>query len=216
VTEEFADQNLNPDRDSQQSFGDQFGRQRSSPRSRTIRTVAGPLIASSPNPAAIRPDFDLDLFGILGVARCCGRSALWTDAFVFGQFVKFFDNWQILVIPPPWSRTPLALAAWSRWRRRLIVVLAIQSIRAVARSGLFALLSEQPRLQFAILAAELIYFSFEYLDFFRRPSVHRLPIPDLLPQFQVLTTDVRQLLPQLGGLLPQTPNLAEKLLHETR
>jgi len=38
----------------------------------------------------------------------------------------------------------------------------------------------------------------------------------LLPQFQVFATDIHQLLSQLGGLLPQLSNLAEKLLHETR
>jgi hypothetical protein len=38
------------------------------------------------------------------------------------------------------------------------------------------------------------------------PSVHRLPIPDLLSQFGVLT-------PQIGDFLAQISNFATKLPH---
>jgi hypothetical protein len=72
---------------------------------------------------------------------------------------------------------------------------------------------EQSGLQFLILAPELFDLRFQLLDAVHRKRVHCLPIPNLLQEFQVLATDIRQLGPQFDGLLPE---LAQQLLDEFR
>ena len=76
----------------------------------------------------------------------------------------------------------------------------------LGRSG-FALSTEELLLELAVLAAQLLEIGFESLGPLHGPSVHRLPIPDLLPQLGVLT-------PKAGDFLAQLEHFAAKLLNQ--
>ena len=86
-------------------------------------------------------------------------------------------------------------------------VFAFETIGAVlGRSG-FALSTEELILELAVLAAKLLDLGFELLGPMHGPSVHRLPVPDLLPQFGVLA-------PQFVDFLAQFEDFATKLPHQ--
>ncbi len=137
-------------------------------------------------------DLDLDLFGILGVAGHERRAALRANALRFGQLAEFLDHGQVAVVPPCRTGPILPLAPLGR-RGRCRIVFPFETIRTVlGRSG-FALSTEELILELAVLAAKLFDLGFEPLGPLHGPSVHRLPIPDLLPQFGVLAPQARRL-----------------------
>ena len=207
VAGELVEQDLHPHRHAQQSLGDQLGGRRSGERSRTVRAGARPLVTSPPDQSAIGPDLDLDLFGILGVTGGQGRTALGANTLVFGQLAGILDDGQVAVVPP-WRTGPiLPLASLRRCGGCLIVIFAFKMIRAIPGRSIFALSTEELILELAILAAKLFDLGFEVLGPMHGPSVLSLPIPDLLPQFEVLT-------PQVGDFLAQLSNFATKLPHQ--
>jgi hypothetical protein len=185
VAGELVEQDLHPHGGAQQSLGDQLGGRRGGDGPRRVRADACPLVTSPPEASAIRADLDLDLFGILGVAGRQRRAALGANAPLFGQFAEFLDDGQVAVVPP--CRTgpirPLApLGRRGRWR----IVFAFETIGTVLGRRSFALPTEELTLERAVLAAKLREFGFEQFGPMHGPGVHRLPIPDLLPQFGVL------------------------------
>ena len=96
-----------------------------------------------------------------------------------------------------------ACAAWRSPDRPL----AFEVIRAILGRSFFALSTEELILELAVLTAKLFDLGFELLGPMHGPSVLSLPIPDLLPQFGVLT-------PQFGDFLAQLENFATKLPHQ--
>ena len=89
----------------------------------------------------------------------------------------------------------------------LIVILAFEVIRAILGRRFFALSTEELILELAVLPAKLFDLGFEVLGPMHGPSVHGLPISDLLPQFGILT-------PQVGNFLAQLKDFATKLPHQ--
>ena len=89
----------------------------------------------------------------------------------------------------------------------LIVILAFEVIGAILGRRFFALSTEELILELAVLAAKLFDLGFELLGPMHGPSVHGLPISDLLPQFGILT-------PQFGDFLAQLEDFATKLPHQ--
>ena len=71
--------------------------------------------------------------------------------------------------------------------------------------SLFA--TEELILELAILTAKIFNLGFEVLGPMHGPSVLSLPIPDLLPQFEILT-------PQIGDFLAQFEDFVPKLPHQ--
>ena len=177
--------------------------------SRTVRAGARPLVTSSPDPSAIRPNFDLDLFGILGVAGREGRTALRAHTLVFGQLAEIFDDGQVAVVPPLRTGPILPLASLARRGGVLIITLAFKVIRAIPGRRFFALSTEELILELAVLTAKLFDLGFEVLGPMHGPSVLSLPIPDLLPQFEILT-------PQIGDFLAQFEQLRDEVAAPVR
>ena len=92
-------------------------------------------------------------------------------------------------------------------RGRGRILFAFETIRTVLGRRFFTLSTEEMILERAVLAAQLLEFGFELLGPMHGPSVHRFPIPDLLPQFGVLT-------PKAGNFLAQLENFSTKLLNQ--
>ena len=206
VAGELVEQDLHPHGDAQQSLGDQLGGGWSGEGSRTVRAGACPLVPSPPDAPTIRSDLDLDRFGILGVAGRERRAALRANALLFRQLAEFLDHGQVAVVPPCRIGPILALAPLGR-RRRWLIVFAFEMIRPVLGRRFLALSPKESILKLAVLATKLLELGFELLGPKYSPSMHRLPIPGLLPQFGVLA-------PQFGDILAQLPNLATKLPHQ--
>ena len=80
-------------------------------------------------------------------------------------------------------------------------------IRTVLDRGGLALSTEELILEFAVLAAKLLDLGFELLGPMHSPSMLRLPVPGLLPQFGVLA-------PQVGDSLAQFAHFTTKLPHQ--
>jgi hypothetical protein len=80
-------------------------------------------------------------------------------------------------------------------------------IRAVLDRGGLALPAEELILELAVLTPKLLDLGFELLGPMHRPSMLRLPVPDLLPQLGVLA-------PQVGDFLAQFDHLATQLPHQ--
>jgi hypothetical protein len=80
-------------------------------------------------------------------------------------------------------------------------------IGAVRGGRFFALSPEELILELAVLAAQLLPIGFELLGPLHGPSVHRLPVPGLLPQLGVLA-------PQRVDFLAQLEHFATKLPHQ--
>ena len=89
----------------------------------------------------------------------------------------------------------------------LIVILAFEVIGAIPGRSFFALATEELVLELAVLAAKLFDLGFEVLGPMHGPSVHGLPVSDLLPQFGVFA-------PQVGNFLAQLEDFATKLPHQ--
>ena len=206
VAGELVEQDLHPHGDAQQSLGDQLGSRRSGDGSRAVRAGACPLVTSPPDPAAIRADLDLDLFGILGVAGRQRRAAPRANALLFGQLAEFLDDRQVAVVPPCRTGPILPLAPLGR-RGRCRILFAFETIGTVLGRCPFALSTEELILELAVLAAKLLDLGFEQLGPMHGPGVHRLPVPDLLPQFGVLA-------PQFVDFLAQFEDFATELPHQ--
>ena len=80
-------------------------------------------------------------------------------------------------------------------------------IRAILGRRFFALATEELILELPVLTAKIFNLGFQVLGAMHGPSVLGFPIPDLLPQFGVLT-------PQFGDFLAQLKNFATKLPHQ--
>ena len=61
-------------------------------------------------------------------------------------------------------------------------------------------------LERAVLAAKLLDLGSEQLGPLHGPGVHRLPVPDLLPQFGVLTSKIGDFLAQFNHFATQMPH----------
>src|SRR3954469_23281581 len=109
------------------------------------------------------------------------------------------------VVPPfrPWLIHPLAALPG---RRRSLILFAFEVILTVLRRSRFALSTEELIVKLAVLAAQLLDLGFELLGTMNRPSVHRLPIPDLLPQFGVLAPQFMDFLAQFKNFITKLPN----------
>jgi hypothetical protein len=92
----------------------------------------------------------------------------------------------VAVVPSFRTRSILPLTSlWGCGRSRILFT--FETIRTVTRRSGLALSTEELILEFAVLTAKLLDLGFEMLGPMQGPSVHRLPIPDLLPQFGILT-----------------------------
>jgi hypothetical protein len=133
---------------------------------------------------------------ILGVAGRERRAALRANAPLLGQLAEFLDDWQVAGVPPRRTGPILPLAALG-WRGRCLIIFAFETIRTVLGRRFFALSTEELILERAVLAAKLLELGFELLGPTLGPGVHRLPIPDLLPQFGVLAPQLVDFLAQI-------------------
>ena len=159
-------------------------------------------------PSAIGSDLDLDLFGILGVAGRERRAA--PRAHDAGLRATRGD-------PRPRASgcslavsdraDPSAGPACVAWKESRSVTLAFKVIRAIPGRRFFALATEELILELSVLTAKIFNLGFEVLGPMHGPSVLSFPIPDLLPQFVVLT-------PQFGNFLAQLKNFVTKLPHQ--
>src|SRR5487761_2349103 len=79
-------------------------------------------------------------------------------------------------------------------------------ILTVLRRSRFALSTEELILELAVLAAKLLDLGFEFLGTMNGASVLSLPIPDLLPQFGILTPQFMDFLAQVENFTTKLPN----------
>ena len=101
-------------------------------------------------------------------------------------------------------------SCWPRLRgveESSFITLAFKVIRAIPGRRFFALATEELILELSVLTAKIFNLGFEVLGPMHGPSVLSLPIPDLLPQFEILT-------PQIGNFLAQFEHFATKLPHQ--
>jgi hypothetical protein len=108
---------------------------------------------------------------------------------------EILDDRQVTVVPPSRTGPILPLTPLGR-RRRSRIGFAFEMIRTVLDRGGLAFSTEELILEFAVLAAKLLDLGFELLGPMHSPSMLRLPVPGLLPQFGVLA-------PQVGDFLAQ-------------
>ena len=69
-----------------------------------------------------------------------------------------------------------------------------------------ALSTEELILKFAVLAAKLLDLGFELLGTMHGPSMLGLPVPDLLPQFGVLASEIGDFVAQFNHFATQMPH----------
>ena len=108
------------------------------------------------------------------------------------------------VVPPFWTGPILPLAPLAGRGGFPFITLAFKVIRAIAGRRFFALATEELILEFSVLTAKIFNLGFEVLGPMHGPSVLSFPIPDLLPQFEILT-------PQIGDFLAQFEQLRDKV-----
>src|SRR5271157_2745056 len=98
----------------------------------------------------------------------------------------------------PWTATPLTtgLRFWS-------VVGVVQSIGAIGRRRRFRLAAEELILKLALLAAKLGDLLFQLGDSLLGHSVLTAPVAGLLPEFEVLASQLRHFRSQLDDLFTQ-------------
>ena len=107
-----------------------------------------------------------------------------------------------LVGPTMWTTlAPLERRGWG------LVLFALETMGTVLGRGGLALSTEELILELAVLAAKLFDLGSELLGPMHGPSMLRLPIPGLLPQFGVLT-------PQFGDFLSQFAHFTTELPHQ--
>lgn len=111
------------------------------------------------------------------------------------------------VVPPSRARPILPLAPLARGGGVIIVILAFEVIGAIPGRRFFTLATEELVLELAVLPAQLFDLGFEVLGPVHGPSVHGLPVSDLLPQLGIFT-------PQVGNFLAQLKDFATKLPHQ--
>ena len=87
------------------------------------------------------------------------------------------------------------------------LTVAFETIGTVLGRGSFALSTEELTVERAVLAAKLRELGFEQFGPMHGAGVHRLPVPDLLPQFGVLAS-------QFVDFLAQLEDVATKLPHQ--
>ena len=117
--------------------------------------------------------------------------------------MKFFDDGQVTVVPPLRPGPIASLTASGRLGRGRLLLLAVEVIGAVPRRSLFALRSEELALELAILTAKLFDLLFQLGDPLLGRGVLTPPITGLLPQFEIVTSQLRDLGTQLRDFLPQ-------------
>ena len=152
---------------------------------------------------------DLDLLGILGVASHQRSATVAAKTLVVGQLAEFLEDRQMGMIPSLRTGVVASLTALGRLGRSRLILLAIKTIGAVPRQRLFALSTIELVLELAILAAELFDFGLQFLGTIQRPGMHRLPVPGLFAQVEVIATEV-------GDFLPKLADLAAEVAHQLR
>ena len=187
MTEVLRQQNLNPNRSAEKTFGYEFRGHGSRARLAT-RTVAAVAIALAVNHATIRFHLDFQLFRVFGVRHLLSRlTALRTVLLLDGQLDDFGFRRQMVVVAT--LRHDLLLL---RLRGvRLVFVEAFERIRTIGGGLFFAGGAELLILELAIVCAEFIVFKLEFFDAFECASVEALVVSGLLSEFEVLATEVR-------------------------
>jgi hypothetical protein len=113
----------------------------------------------------------------------------------------------VAVVSPFWAGLILLLATLAWCGGASFITLAFKVIRAIPGRRFFALATEQLILELSVLTAKIFNLGFEVLGSMYGPRVLSFPIPNLLPQFIVLT-------PQIGNFLAQLKNFVTKLPHQ--
>ena len=161
------------------------------------------MVTSPPDATAIGADLDLDLLGILGVAGREWRPTAGAAALVLGQLAEFLDDRQVTVVPPLRPGPIGSLAAPGGLGGGRLLLLALEAIGAVPRRSFFALSAEELVLELAILTAKLCDLLFQLGDPLLGRGVLTPPITGLLPQFEVVASQLRDFAAQLRNILPQ-------------
>jgi len=139
---------------------------------------------------------DLDLLGIFGVGHFPQRlAAARASACILGKLDHFLFGRQMAEVAP--FRTFLLLFRLGLRSGRILVVEAVQMIRTIFVGLLFGFQPEELLLQTTILAAELFVVLLQDGDAFDRAGMHALPVANLLPQFEILTAQRRNLTAKL-------------------
>ena len=110
------------------------------------------------------------------------------------------------VISPFRTGPILLLAPLARRGGVLILTLAIKVIRAIPGRRFFALATEELILELSVLTAKIFNFGFKMLGPMHRPRVLSFPISDLLPQFEILTTQFGDFLTQISEFELKLPD----------
>jgi hypothetical protein len=115
----------------------------------------------------------------------------------------------VAVVPPFWTGPILPLAPLARRGGFPFIIFAFKVIRAIAGRRFFAPATEELILELSVLTAKIFNLGFEVLGPMHGPRVLSFPIPDLLPEFEILT-------PQVGDFLAQLGNFRTKLPYQIR
>ena len=182
MSRELLQQQMHPERDAVTGLGDQSRRQRGHERSRHASTLARGTITTSANPSPIRPHLDLDDFGIFAVGHRRKRlAALRTHTLLGRQYHRLLDHRQMRIVPPTRAGSLRLLTAppLGLFFGGLQIV---ESERMLGAVVFFRLGSVEPIFQLSVFAAKQVDFPLKFLPLFHRPSMHRPPVADLLPQ----------------------------------
>jgi hypothetical protein len=156
---------------------------------------------------AVGPHFDLDEFGVFRVAATQqGLAAAWADTSLRGQFEGFLAEGEMGVIPSLGTRVPRLLAPVPLGT--LVVVVEIIPVigAIVSRSG-FGASSEEIGLELAFFAFKLFDLLLQRGDAAEGVAMTRLPISDLLAEFEVLALQALDVLTEFEVLALQALNL---------
>src|SRR6516225_7212706 len=191
MVEILGQQNLHPHGGAQQALGNQLGRGR---RRGRLASGTGARLAIPPPPqhAAMGLHVDLDLLGIFGVGHLPQRlAAAGASAFLLGKLDHFLFGRQMAEVAPLW--TFLLLLRLGLRSGRNLVVEALQMVGTIRGGLLFGFLPEELLLQTTIRATELFVLLLQDGDALEGAGMQALPITNLLPQFQILTAQRRNL-----------------------
>src|SRR5262249_55121926 len=121
--------------------------------------------------------------GSFGPARNQRQAAVRAEAFGWRQLDGLFPDRQMAIVPALGPGPTRLLAAWPRG---LGLAGVVELVGAVPAGLLFRLAPEGLGLELAVFAAEVFALLFEFGEAPAGLGMHALPVPGLLPQFEVL------------------------------